>query len=242
MKLNQLILALILTGVVLVTANCGGGGGDDAPQTVIGLTTSDIRAYQQGDTLTASLSLRETSSGQIVSGDITITVGGVVQNPFGIDCRSVVYSGTLTGTGGTLPYQIRSLFYQDVNNSLYNCGEFNDTLGRYTFLTDTATTPNGLFLELKSPVALGNITSGVAIYDDGMGTWEDCTEVVQSIENVSTPLGLYESYRIAQTCSYSDGTSLNNTIWNVPAIFNLKEMGNFDGFDVEFLVNSFTPN
>jgi len=229
MKKYFVLLALILI------QGCFSGGGGDAPKVAIPLDTSDLRAYQQGDTVTATLNFRETSSGQIVSGDITITVGAIVQNPFGIDCRSAVFSGTLTGTGGTVAYSVRALFYQDVNNSFYECGEFNDTLGRYVFLTDTATSPNGIFLEKKSPMQIGDSTSGVVFLDDG--TWQDCTNTVIAKENVSVPLGLYESYKTTQSCSYSDGTTLVNTIWTVPSIFNLKETGTIDGFAVELLVN-----
>lgn len=232
MKKYFVLFALILF------QGCSSGGGDAVPQVVIPLDTSVIRAYQQGDTLTATLNFRETSSGQIVSGDITITVGAIVQNPFGIDCRSAVFSGTLTGTGGTVAYSVRTLFYQDINNSLYECGEFNDTLGRYVFLTDTATSPNGIFLESKSPMQIGDSTSGVVFLDDG--TWQDCTDTVIAKENVSTPLGLYESYKTAQSCSFSDGTTLVNTIWTVPSIFNLKETGTVDGFAVELLIKSYT--
>lgn len=230
-------MIILLMGV----AGCGGSsGGGGTTQTLISLTTSDIRTYMQGDMLTASLTVKDTATGNTASGDITITVGGIVQNPFGIDCRSVVYSGTLTGPAGTIAYSVRGLFFQDNNNSLYDCGEFNDTLGRYVFLTDTAETPNGVFLESKSPVALGDTTSGVAFYDDG--TWQDCTRTVLAIENVSTPMGLYESYKISESCSYSDGTQLVSTLWNVPDIFNIKESGVADGLSLELVIKSATLN
>ncbi len=204
---------------------------------VIPLDTSVIRAYQQGDTFTATLYMREILSGQIVSGDVTLTIGAIVPNPYGIDCRSAIYAGTLTGLGGTVAYSVKTLFYQDVNNSIYECGEFNDTLGDYVFLTDTATSPNGIFLETKSPMQIGDSTSGVVFLDDG--TWQDCTGTVLAKENVSTPLGLYESYKTALSCSYSDGTTLVSTIWTVPSINDLKETGTMDGVAVELLIQSY---
>lgn len=94
---------ILLTSTLFVYA-CGGGGGgggdnDDEPQVIL-LETSVIRDYQKGDELTATLTSREISSGAEVSGDITITFGQIVQNPFLIDCKSVVYSGTLTSPVG----------------------------------------------------------------------------------------------------------------------------------------------
>jgi hypothetical protein len=233
MKKYFILFSLIL----LQSCSSSGSGGGDAPQVVIPLDTSVIRAYKQGDTFTATLNLREILSGQIVSGDVTLIIGAIVPNPYGIDCRSATYAGTLTGSAGTLPYLVRILFYQDTDNSMYDCGEFDDTLGDYIFLTNTATSPNGIFLESKSPVQLGDSTSGVAFLEDG--TWQDCTRTVLTKENVSTPLGLYESYKIAESCSYSDGSTSVNTIWTVPSIFNLKETGTMDGFAVEFLLQSY---
>lgn len=222
---------------LILLQSCSSSGGGDAPQVAIPMDTSVIRAYQQGDTFTATLNMREISSGEIVSGDVTITIGAIVQNPYGIDCRSVTYAGTLTGTAGTLPYSVKILFYQDADNSLYDCGKFDDTLGDYVFLMDSATSPNGIFLESKSPMRLGDSTSGLASFEDG--TWQDCTRTVLAKENVSTPLGLYESYKVAESCSYSNGNTSDNTLWIVPDIFNLKETGTMDGFAVEFLIQSY---
>lgn len=228
----------ILFSLILLQS-CSSSGGGDAPQVAIPMDTSVIRAYQQGDTFTATLNMREIASGQIVSGDVTITIGAMVTNPYGIDCRSATYAGTLTGTAGTLPYLVRILFHQDADNSLYDCGEFDDALGDYVFLTDAATSPNGIFLETKSPMQLGDSTSGIVSLDDVNNTWQDCTRTVLSKENVSTPLGLYESYKVAESCSYSNGSASDNTLWIVPSIFNLKETGTMDEFTVEFLIQSY---
>lgn len=186
------------------------------------------------------MTLTDPATGNKASGTVTLVIGGIVKNPFGIDCRSYTLSGSLTGPGGTVALSVRQLLYQDTNNSVYECGEFDDTLGRYVFLTDTATTPNGIFLETKSPVQLGDTTSGVIFYDDG--TWDDCTETVQTKENVSVPLGLYESYKIYQNCSYSDGGTSVSTMWLVPSIYFLKETGVIDGLNAEFVLTSYSYN
>ena len=186
--------------------------------------------------MTTTWTMRDTATGETVVGVITITVGDTVQNPYGVDCRSVVYEGTLTGSGGSVAFSTRSLFYQDADNSLYDCGEYDETSGAYIFITDTAASPNGVFLTTRSPMQLGDSTSGVVVYEDG--SWADCTQTVQAKENISVPLGYYESYKVAESCVLSDGTTFVNTAWYVPAISSIKESGMLDGFSVDVVVES----
>jgi len=224
--------------LMLVYLASGCSSSDDSTPAPIALDTSVIRAYQQGDTFNASYTATEIATGQTLSGTVTLTIGDTVQNPYGINCRVVTASGTLTGSAGTVSVSDQSLFYQDTNSSLYECGEFDKILGRYVFLTDTATTPDGLYLDEQSPMQVGNITSGVATYDDG--SWEDCTKTVQAIENVSTPLGLYESYKVKEVCSHSNGSTSDITLWVVPSIFTMKEIDIADDLSVEILITSYT--
>ena len=116
----------------------------------------------------------------------------------------VVTFGTLTGSAGTVSSLDPSLFCQYANNSLYECGKLGDNLGVYAFLADTATTPDGLYLDEQSPMQVGNSTSGVVTYRNG--SRENSTQTVQAIEHVSAPLGLYEPYKVTQVCSYSDSS------------------------------------
>lgn len=228
---------LVLFALIIIQG-CSSGGGDSASQVAIPLDTSDIRAYQQGDTLTVTINMRDIASGNTATGTVTYTLGYTIPNPYGIDCRQYMVSGTITGPNGTSVISSAQFFYQDSNNSLYDCGKFDDDLNRNVFLTDNAETPNGLILELESPVQLGNSISGIAFFDDG--SWEDCTSTVQSKENVSVPLGFYETYKIYETCSYSDGTTYVGTYWRVPSIFNIKESGLSDGVSIELLVTSYS--
>jgi hypothetical protein len=236
-------MAAIMT-LALVNTGCGGGGGgggDSSSDPLIPLETSEIRAYKEGDTYTGTITFTDAATGLSASGEITETIGDIVQNPFGIDCRSVVYSGTLTGPeGDTVAYSGRELFHQDASNSVYDCGEFNEDLGRYVFLTDSNTSPNGLFLEIESPVQIGNTVSGVIFYDDG--SWQDCTYTVLAIENVRVPSGFYESYKIKDSCSYSDGVVEVSDNWFVPSIYFIKYSGTIDGLSAEYELNSFNQN
>ena len=224
--------------LLLVSPATGCSSDDSTPVEAIALENSVIRAYQQGDTFNAPYTATETATGETLSGTVTLTICDTVQNPYGINCRVVAASGSLTGSAGTVSISDPSLFCQDANNSLYECGYFDEILGRHVFLTDTATTPDGLYLDEQSPMQVGNITCGVATYDDG--SWEDCTKTVQAIENVSTPLGLYESYKVEEVCSHSDGSTGNFTLWVVPSIFTMKEIDVEEGFTVEVLLTSYT--
>ena len=221
-------LTLLLTPVVIAT---GCSSSDDSTVPPIPLDTSVIRAYQQGDTISATFTLTNTATGLTATGKGTFTIGDTVKNPYGIDCRVAITSGTVTGSAGTLDFSGRSLFYQDGNNSMYNCGDYDTASGKYIFIDDTTATPNGVYLELESPIQVGNTTAGVSTFSDG--SWEDCTSTVEAIENVPIPLGLFESYRVQEACSYSDGTVSEETLWWVPAISDIKSSATEDSIRFE---------
>lgn len=234
-------LSFIIALLILITG-CGSSGGGDSSQTLIPLSTSEIRTYQPGDSIIFSVAFTDTATREKVSGDATMTIGALVKNPSGIDCREVIYSGTLTGTAGSMPYSVKELIYQETDNSLFLCGKYDDALGGYVFVGQSSATPLGLVIEAKSPIQLGDTKSVLVFFTDG--TWQDCTTTVVAKENVSIPLGLYESYKVSDTCSYSDGSSHVGTKWYVPNIFTLKEthtlydMG--DVYDVEIVVKSYS--
>ena len=230
---------LIASHFLVLIVGCSSGG-DDSPQVVIPMDTSVIRTYQEGDSVTMDMTLRQTSTGQTITGKVTMTVGTIVPNPFGVDCKSIAFTGTLTGPSGSVSILDKGLFYQDVSGSLYECGDYDDNLGKYVFLTDTTTTPNGIFLEKISPMQIGDTTSGIVFYDDG--SWEDCTETVVAIENISVPIGLYEAYKIQESCTESDGTTSSGTDWFVPSIFTIKETETFDGITGEAVITDFSFN
>lgn len=236
--MNYKILSVAILGVSsLGMAGCKDSGSDPVP---IPLETSNIRAYKQGDTIKATMTFTDTQTGDSASGEITSTLSGVITNPSGVDCQSVVVSGTLTGPGGTVAWSSRTLVYQDADNSLYDCGTFDENAGQFVFITDTAATPNGLALELKSPVKLGNTVSTISSYTDG--TWEDCTTTVVAKENVSVPVGFYESYKIQESCTDSTGSSYVGESWFVPTIEYLKAKGTFDTYSVSYDMTSYSFN
>jgi hypothetical protein len=243
----QICTFILFTFSSFALSGCGGDGDDGSSsstptQTLIPLATSVIRTYQQGDMLTTTLTIRDADAadGQTISGDVTITVGEAVTNPFGIECRALIYSGNSTNSVFNGTNSGTTLFYQDASGSLYACGKSSGDSGRYVFLTDTAASPNGIILETKSPMQLGDTTSGIIYYDDG--TWTDCTRTVVAIENVSVPIGLYETYKVSVSCSYGGLQPIVGTIWTVPDVFNLKESLVAAGLERERLVTSVSLN
>jgi len=233
--MNKNITTLI---ALLLLSSCGGSGGGGSNQTLIPLSSSDIRTYKQGDSFTVSMVFTDTGTKQTATGDITLTVGPNVTNPSGISCFKVIYSGTLTGPAGTVPITTTSYYYQDINNNVYDCGESDN--GTDVFVTDTAITPNGLALNEKSPMALGNIISGITNYTDG--SWNDCTSNIVGKENVSTTIGYYEAYKINYSCSYSNGSTLVGTEWVVPDLFTIKEVDNYDTYSISYTLKSYFLN
>jgi len=77
-------------------------------------------------------------------------------------------------------------------------------------------------MKLKSPVEVGNITSGIVSYDDG--SWQDCTMSVQAIENVTVPLGSFDAFKAYESCTFPNGGSYSGSQWWVPQIHMVKEI------------------
>ena len=206
---------------------------------VIKLGSSDIRNYQQGNTIHYKSVLA--GSGIALTGNIKQTVGDTVTNPSGKVCRVHSITATYNGVGGPAPVNIRLLYFQDEHNSLFNCGYFDEKSAKYIFINDTETTPDGVALNLESPLKIGNSTSNLISYSNG--TWKDCTRTVQATENIDTAVGVYESYKILENCSTNaDNASTMTLVWFVPDIFIVKESGSGDAITGDFTLESFAFN
>ena len=203
---------------------------------VIKLTSSDIRTYHQGDAINYTSFVA--GSGIALTGTLKQSISNTVANPSGKKCLEHAVSTTYTGIGGPTPLNVRLLYYQDKQNSLYECGFYDNKTSSYVFITDTPNTPGGIALSIKSPMKVGNTTSNLITYTDG--TWKDCTRAVQAIEDVDTTIGVYESYKITESCSNSADNSLTTTaMWFVPNIYTVKESGIGDIIAGDFVLDSF---
>ncbi len=109
------------------------------------------------------------------------------------------------------------LYFQGDSNTYYDCGRLIEgTEDSYKLITDSATIPNGIFLRYESPLTVGDITSGVVFYSDS--SWEDCTITVQAQEQITVPAGTFDTYRITETCSRSDGAFSEAEVWLSPIL------------------------
>jgi len=213
----------------------------DPALSAIRLDTSDIRTFQKGDTITYRSKVA--GSGVAMTGIITQSIGSTVTNPAGKTCLEHTISTTYTGIGGPAPLNVRLLYYQDKHNSIYECGFYdNDNQKQaYVFITDTENTADGLAMVFESPMKLGNSTSNLTTFTDG--SWKDCTRTVKSIEEVVTAVGIYESYKISESCTTdADHSNTNTTIWFVPSVYTIKESGVGDIIAGDFVLESFVFN
>lgn len=212
--------------------------GDQLKNTeIIKLTTSDIRNFQHGDSISYRTSVA--GNGSAMSGSMRQLIGQTITNPSGKKCTEQKISGHYEGIGRTTSIDTRLLYFQDNRNSLYECGFFDEKSSSYIFISDTANTPDGLALAIESPLKVGNTTSNLITYTDG--SWKDCTRAVHSIENVVTDAGTFESYRITEDCSRDNRNSQTRTqIWFVPNIFTVKESGQGETIAGDFILESYS--
>jgi hypothetical protein len=112
-------------------------------------------------------------------------------------------------------------FLQDANGSIYTYG--GDTgIGSGDVWVTSPT--SGYFLDLESPMAVGQNNGTSVTFTDGSSMTRSYS--VTAIENVSTGIGTFESYRISEniTINYPDGDRVveSNTYWYVPGLGEVK--------------------
>ena len=204
---------------------------------VFKLTSSEIRTYHQGDAI--YYQSRIAGSGAALSGELKQSISNTITNPSGKKCLEHTVSSNYSGIGNETALDVRMLYHQDTQNSLHECGFYDNKTASYVFITDTENTPDGLALSIQSPLNIGNTTSTLVTYTDG--TWKDCTRAIQSIENVKTGAGRYESYKINETCSNSASNSnTQSDMWFVPSIYTVKESGAGEIIAGDFILESFS--
>jgi hypothetical protein len=195
-----------------------------------------IRTYHIGDTFVYDTIGKRL--GMQARGPVTNILVEEVTNPEGVVCTSMVMTGTLVYFGGTIPVDGKTLYYQDGEGSLYECGRYSNEAGQYVFVENRPETPNGVSLILQSPVVVGSSVSGVTYYTNG--TWRDCTSTITARENVVTGAGIFSAFRETGTCTASGGSTTTSTRWFYPQIFYVKTVETISGAEVTATLDSYT--
>lgn len=122
---------------------------------------------------------------------------------------------------GVPPIDSHVYFRQDVNGSILEYGEGGSGIGN-TWVVSPA---SGYYMNLPSPMAAGSSTASSITYDDG--TTATYSLQVTGTDNVSTGLGIYESYEVHYNYASSEpsgaGGSVTATMWYVPGLGMIKE-------------------
>ncbi len=156
--------------------------------------------------------------------------GESVTNPFGIKCTSLEHIDMFVfdGTSAVLSPD-RSLINQEENGTQYGCGKYDSGKKEYVFITHTPETPNGLSLEFRSPMVVGDTDTRTLHYEDGSRT--QCTYLVEARETVTVPAGTFDTYKIVTTCTFWDtegeATGYAGTAWLYPPVDFVKSIATY---------------
>jgi hypothetical protein len=220
----SLFLIVVFTIFFIVGCGGGGGGGDSTPS--IPLKTSSIRQFGPGDSWNYS------ASGTLSDGVTTVNITGTAnyqvlstlkQSPVTLDdCLDQFTVITLSGQGESFTFDFHDYFLQDNNGSIFSYGE-GDSISGDTWVVFPAV---GYYLRLESPMAVGQSNGSTVDFDDGSSLTYSYS--IDSIQNVSTSLGSYESYKITSNLSVDYGTGdtevVSATSWYVPGLGSVKIM------------------
>lgn len=215
------VLTLII-GISFLTAACGDDGGDNTPAP-IPLKTNTIRTQVQGDTWEYS------GSGTWNDGITTVDISGTATfqilsntktSPInGNDCLDEYAVVNLSTPAGPMVVSVHTYTHQDGDGSIYVDGESSGSGD--TWVTSSAA---GYFLSLQSPVSVGQNHGSSVSFDDGSSLTFSYS--VTGIENVSTGIGTFESYRVEvnATIDYTNGDRVveSNSEWYVPGLGSIK--------------------
>ena len=188
--------------------------------TTIPFPDSIIKNYKIGDLITYAMIYKTTNYGEF-KGDIAYQLVSDITNPYGVSCKVFNINGALTGSSFTVPVSEKSIFYQDAQGNLFDCGKYDSDTASYIFITNTNDTPDGLKLSIRNPVVIGDVFSGIINYQDG--SWEQCTRKVEAKESTTTVNGIFNAFKITDSCSYSEGYTSTTTSWFYPPIFFIKQ-------------------
>ncbi len=221
--------ALAILIFVLFIYGCGGGGDsgseDISASTLIPLKTNTIRTAQAGDTWNYSVTGTYTANSTTVNlsgtGNETI-LSSPKQDPITLtNCLDYHLMISLSGPSGFSASIIgHTYILQDATGTEYEYGlndGFNDM-----WVSEAS---GGYFVSSQSPVIANQSYGASVTYSDG--STETTSAQIVGIENVNTPAGYYEAYKVFVNATYifTDGTRTveSDTFWSVPGLGTVKE-------------------
>jgi hypothetical protein len=217
----------VLLGVYLcflLTACGGGGAGGGGTPEPVQLKTNVIRTMIPGDSWQYSVSgtvnegtgqagFTGTASAEILSSPVI--------SPVTSDSCSDQYTTMNLNIPGVPPIDSHVYLRQDINGSILEYGEGASGFPNIWVVSPAA----GNYMNLPSPMAAGMSSSSSIIYDDG--TTATYSVQITGTDNVSTGVGIYESYEIHSNYDSSEpsgaGESIMATMWYVPGLGMIKE-------------------
>jgi hypothetical protein len=198
------------------------------PPAVITLKTSTIQQYAPG--MNWSYTLTGTLTNENGAFPITGTMAAQIlpttkQSPVTLEqCLDRYTSMTFTVNGQTISSDDHDYSLQSTDGSILNYGMTTDSGDAWV-----VSPANGFYLEVMSPVALGQSFGASVIFSDGSALTYAYT--IDDVEEVSTGIGIYQAYRvtISETKDYPTGNISRYiakvTSWVVPGLGELKEIG-----------------
>lgn len=215
------VIGYLIFALSLGACGGSGGGGDTSgavtpAQTAPTNSASTLRKMQVGDTWTY------TTTGDF-TGDMVVAITKTIVNRKGVTCFVEEMSGTLLHAQTAVSIMVREQGYtwQSPTGSRYHCGRLENGVPNFVESAD------GMSLGVQSPMRVGQLHSGVVTYTDG--SWVDSTTQIQGFDSVPTFAGVFDSFRVRTTSSYSDGDISVATEWVVPSIGLVKRDVEIDG-------------
>ena len=219
--LFQNVSVLLLVCVVLVVADCGGGGGGGgSPPVLIPLKTATIRTIVPGDTwhYSAAGQLTDDRGQHSITATVIVDIlPTIIQSPVTSDnCLDQ----KTTITVGSISDDDHLYFNQDASGTIRSFGEIDD-FGQDIWIVNPST---GFFIATTSPMAVGNSNSGSVTFTDGSSL--SYSYSVTSIDNVATPVGYYESFKMTESSTYQYPSGyeevVESAVWHVPGLGVIK--------------------
>jgi len=210
----------------ILLAACGGGGGGGGTPGQVPLKTAVIRTMVPGDSWQFSVSgtidegtgpigFTGTASAEILSSPVI--------SPITSDSCRDQYTVMNLNIPGVGPLSIDSHVYlrQDATGSILEYGEGASGIANIWVVSPAS----GYYVNLPSPMAAGSSSASSITYDDG--TTATYSLQVTGTDNVSTGMGIYESYEVHYNYDYTEpsgaGGSTMSTMWYVPGLGMIKE-------------------